>query len=124
VGRRPRLELGPSRLGASVFHARGVFDANRMAVAHGVQARPVIEFVLDFVDLRGHRITARHGHRPPARLQGHTAGKPAADETGGESGHLTQELLNAFGTKQCVLQFLKIRISVIARIVNHWHTFG
>ncbi len=124
MGRRPRLELGPSRLDASVFHARGVFNAHHMTVAHGVQARPVVKFVLDFVDLRGHRITARHGHRQSARLQCHTAGKPATDETGGESGHLMQELPNAFGTKQCVLQFLNIPISVIAQIVNHWHTFG
>jgi hypothetical protein len=42
MGRRPLLELGPSRLDTSVLHARGVFNADRMAVAHGVQARPVI----------------------------------------------------------------------------------
>ena len=35
-----------------------------------------------------------------------------------------QELLNAFGAEQCVLQFLKMPISVIVPIVNHWHTFG
>jgi hypothetical protein len=96
-----------------------------MAVAHGVQARPIIEFVLNFIDLRGHRITARHGHRPTVGLHCHTAGKPAADETSGEYRHLMQELLNAFGAKQCVLQFLEISSSsIIVQIVNHWHTFS
>jgi hypothetical protein len=74
-----------------------------VAVAHGVQARSIVEFVLDFVDLRGHRIAARHGHWPPGRLHGHTAGKPTADETGRESRHLMQELFNAFGIEQCIL---------------------
>jgi hypothetical protein len=60
-----------------------------------VQAGSVIEFVLDFVDLRDHRITARHGHRPPARRHCHTAGKPTADETGREPRHLMQELLDS-----------------------------
>jgi hypothetical protein len=95
-----------------------------MAIAHGVQARPIIEFVLDLVDLRGHRVTACHGHRPPAGLQCHTAGKAAADEAGGEYRHLMQELLNTFGAKQRVLQFLKIPASVLVEIVNHWHTFS
>jgi hypothetical protein len=36
-----------------------------------------------------------------------------------------QELLNAFGAKQRVLQFLKIpSSSVIVQIVNHCHTFS
>ena len=96
------LELGPARL------FRGVLDAHHVAVPHGMQARPVVEFVLHLVHPRRDLVAARHGDRPPAGLHRHPARQPAADQAGRHHRHLVQELLDALGAEQRAVQFPEV----------------
>lgn len=125
---RLRFELGPARL------VGGVLDAHHVAVAHGVQARAVVEFVLHLVHPCGDRIAARHGDRPPFGQHGHPARQAAAHQLSRQYGQFVQELLDALGAVQCAAQFLQffrvfqdpgtsaVRPDISSELSRHQHT--